>query len=201
MTFQAAFSDEELIRRVNRRLMPELKQCAILCEWAEPVSLPALQDLTRCRLFNWQWEKGEVNRHRPRLTDPDWVARQRCHVCGGKLVQIGENDRFVCRNARCIIRGKQVAKATVRGGVTSVLWNQAFVAFHKPASWQTPVDTGVLVDVRADEVETVEKQIPWLNRCIACLDRRYDASELAAIYRTIGCLADQKGWKLKQPAE
>lgn len=199
MTFQVAFSDEELIRRVNRRLMPELKQCAILCEFAEPVSLPSLQDLTCCRLFAFQWKKGEVNRHRPRLTDPAWVARQRCHVCGGKLAQIGENDQFMCQNVRCIVRGQRIAKASVRGGITSVLWNRAFVAFVKTETWSAPADTGVLIDT-SGELQTVEKQIPWLNRCIACLDRRYGPSELAAIYRTIGCLADQKGWKLKEPS-
>ena len=201
--FQTALTDEELVRRVNRKLMPALRQCAILVEFVEPVSLPVLQDLTRCRLYAEQANRGEdATRHRPRLTDPAWVARQKCHVCSGKLRQVGEHDVFVCANPLCIIRGQRIAKATTAAGVASVLWNRSFVARWREDVYVTPRSGQDFMDINSPsdlQGETVRRRTPFLKCCIAALNKRYHAAELAAIYRTIGCLADQKGWKLKQP--
>lgn len=202
MTFQVQMSDEELIRRVNRKLTPELRQCAILIEFVEPIALPWLQHLTLCRLYTEQANRGEdAKRHRPRLTDPKWVARQKCHVCDGKIRQVGEHDIFVCSNPRCIIRGKRIAKATSHAGVVSVLWNRAFVEFYRDDEWKTTEDRGELLKLTASDLggRTVRGKTPFLKCCIAALNKRYHPTELAAIYRTIGCLADQMGWKLKNP--
>jgi hypothetical protein len=195
---QIQLSDEELVRRINGRLIPELRQSAVLVEFAEPVSLPHLQDLTLVRLHQTELDRSEDARYLASISDPAWHQRVRCHVCGGGVRLVDFGDVYQCKNARCVMATQRVAKLSHRG-VTSVMWSRPFVARWESREWQTPAGImAQLIDV-SRETKTHTTQVPFLNRCIAMLDRRYDPVAIAAVYRTIGALADRKGWRLKTP--
>jgi hypothetical protein len=195
MEIQTQLSDEELVRRVNGRLIPALRQSAVLVEFAEPVSLPLLQDLTLVRLHQTELDRSEDARYLASLSDPAWFQRIKCHVCGGPVRLVGLGDVYLCKNARCVMATQKIAKLSHRG-VTSVMWNRFFVARIERRHWITPGVTAQLIDVDSTRRPHVS-EVVYLNRCIAMLDRRYDPVAIAAVYRTIGALADQKGWKLK----
>lgn len=194
---QVQLSDEELVRRVNRKLLPALRQSAVHVQFSEPVSLPLLQDLTLVRLHESEESRSEDKRYLAKLSDPQWHSRIRCHVCGGAIRLVGP-DVYVCKDGRCVMATQKVAKLSHRG-VVSVMWNRSFVARYDQRTWQTPRDTGILIDVQPDGLTPHTAAVPMLGQCIAMLDRRYDAVAIAAVYRTIGALADQKGWRLKNP--
>lgn len=207
-------SDEDMVRRINRNLMPELRQCALLLEFAEPVKLPQLQDLTLVRLYREQQQNGEPDRFMLRVTDPAYHKRLSCHACGGGVRLAGSDAVYTCRNARCAMSGVRIAKLRHQG-ITAVRWHRSFVHhweavtvggnvtvdFERLMDDDRPVEAKQQADAIVEAMQQQQvRQVPWLTRAIATLDRRYDDTVLAAAYRTVGALADQKGWKLATPA-
>lgn len=197
---QTAKSDEDIIRKVNRLLKPDLKQCAVLLSFCDPVSIGELRALLAIKLYKTHIQAGEDDFYMIGLEDKQaWTDRLSCMVCRTSMKRGFREDVYVCSNGNCSRFNKQVWKC--RGqGVKRLVFGKPMVSHIETRTWQDCPGTGdgiFDVDLSARPVQRTAA-IKYLNSVVVLLDRRYPDTVLAAVYRSCGTVGDLMGWRLKQ---
>lgn len=189
-------SAEELMRTVNAGVVPKYAQRAVCLRFVEPVPLARLETLICIRLTEEQLTRGETleSRWRVLTTAPE------CGMCGG-LTDVCRDvpAAYRCRSQTCPAHAKPVHQP-LTSGVQSILHHPAWIAGYDEASWcdYETGSGGVLQINRALPIMRTAK-LPRLSACLVVLDCNYDATVLAAVYRSCGAIGDMlgvNGWRL-----
>lgn len=174
------------LMRTNMRLPAELRQSAVLLEFAQPVPRPLMSDFLLIHLHPVQLAAGEAQLYMPQMTQPDRVQPMRCRWCGTTCHRENLLD-WRCYRPGCTMhdgrptREIRQANPALRGVIRLI---------HAP-EWlhhtETQAVSGTLVSVSVEYATAVALQ----------LDRRYDVATLAAVGRTARQVAEERGWRLK----
>ena len=101
-TIQTAASDEQIMRKVNSLLRAELKQCAVMLQFCDPVSIGELRSLLKIKLYKPQLDSGEDDFYMIGLEDKQsWTDRLSCMMCRTAMKPGHRKDVYKCPNERC----------------------------------------------------------------------------------------------------
>lgn len=188
--FHVAPTNRDLLRE-NAMLPEHLKQCAVVLRFGHMLKSSDIEQFYRIHLSREMLAGGEEDFYRPHIMQPERMGQVRCGKCGQYMEQFTLMQQR-CMNPVCENRGLILVSGPVRG-VHKV--QASFEAVH-PRTKKT-VEVSFIVGhdtVQGPYNRTVPVQL--VNGCLVVLDRRYDATVLAAVKRTCGHLCDMKGWRL-----
>lgn len=197
-------SDEDLARRMNAKLVPDLRGQAIVVDFAEAVDTRLLEHLHRIRLQKELLDKGEAGFYRSKIANPLWFHRLKCQTCRKKMAKVGD-DLYCCQTPRCAAMGNRIRKPRGRG-ITGIVVDPKWIerTEERTVSLASTSDLAPMSNQQQVWIPNAPSgqlvttyTVKFTRRCVPLLDRRYDAAVVVAIYRTIEALADQMGWTLK----
>jgi hypothetical protein len=172
--------------RSNMRLPVEVRQSAVLIEFAQPVMRPLMSDFLLIHLAPMQLVGGETASYMPHIVQPHLVEPQRCSICYRQMERLALTQ-WRCQNTACRTEQGRPTNTIVQHtpatrGVVRLI--HAAEWLHHTATIRVP-DT--LVDVSIEYATAVALQ----------LDRRYPMHTLAAVGRAARQVAEQRGWALR----
>ena len=160
----------------GQRHVPEhLRQSAVLIRFREEhPRWSTSPEFLRIHLQQIHLQDGEQQSYMAEVFQPHRVGPKRCPKCNQFMHQVSESWSK-CRNASCQIFDKRVMHGPLVGVVNVLIFDDFVVG----------------KDERGREL---------INACLLVLDRRYNETTLAAVYRTAEALAESLGKPLANPA-
>ena len=163
----------ELLRG-QRHLPEDLRQSVVLLVFREPVPRYVVSEFLRIHLQQMQLERGEQSAYMASVFQPHRVGPKPCPRCGNIMRPVAE-AWSVCECAGCEIFQRRVMHGPLIGVINVLTWTDSVVG----------------------HTESGEELV---KNCGLVLDRRYDETTLAAVYRTAEALAEFLGRNLANPA-
>jgi hypothetical protein len=163
----------ELLRG-QRHLPEDLRQSVVLLVFREPVPRYVVSEFLRIHLQRVQLERGEQDSYMANVFQPHRVGPKPCPKCGNIMRPVSE-AWSVCECAGCEIFRRRVMHGPLIGVINVLTWTDSVVG----------------------HTATGEELV---KNCGLVLDRRYDETTLAAVYRTAEALAEHLGRNLENPA-
>lgn len=170
----AATRTPQEMLRAQRRLPEDQRQHVVLIQFREPVPRWKVSEFLRIHLQRHQLERGEGEAFQPEIFQPHRVGPKRCPKCDRVMSPLS-TAFSKCHNAKCEIFGKRVIHGPLIGVINVLTWTDSVV-------------------------ETTEHEEEIIKFCGLVMDRRYDATTLAAVYRTAEILGESIGASLENPA-
>ena len=164
---------KELLRG-QRHLPAHLRQSVVLIAFRKPVPRYRVSEFLRIHLQRMQLEKGEYSSYMPEVFQPHRVGPKPCPKCGNIMQPMSESWSK-CNCAGCEIFQRRVMHGPLIGVINVLTWTDSVVG----------------------HTETGEELV---QNCGLVLDRRYDETTLAAVYRTAEALAENLESPLANPA-
>ena len=191
-------SAEELMRTVNAGVVEKYRQRAVCLRFKAPVPLINLEHIVRIRLTEEQLKKGDTIESTYRIL----TSAPRCEICGS-ATEIVRNipSAYRCSASTCPANHRPIHSPHM-SGVVEIKHHSTWVARHDETTW-----TDYEIDRRkGNGYESFDRRLPiirkarmpCLSACLAVLDRQYDATVLAAVYRSCGTIGEMQkpGWQL-----
>ena len=164
---------KELLRG-QRNLPEQLRQSVVLIEFRKPIPRWKVSEFLRIHLQRMQLERGEQSAFMAEVFQPHRVGPKPCPRCGNTMQPMSESWSK-CNCAGCELFQKRVMHGPLIGVINVLTWTDS-VTGH---------------------TETGEELV---RNCGLVLDRRYDETTLAAVYRTAEALAENLEVPLANPA-
>lgn len=165
---QQVVKNEELLRHQSQ-LPEELRQSCVLICFAEPINATLIQEFLCIRLTDLMSGKGEQSYYLVNRFQPTRTGTRTCPTCRQLMVQLSDNE-FHCQNNLCEFSTKTMI-AGPRSGIVNVKYP-------------------------SDAVVRTDDKFEYIDKCVIVLDRRYDESVLAGVFRTANQIAEERGWKV-----
>lgn len=188
--FQIGVTDRDILVRTQRSVPADCRHHVVLVEFEEPIDKRRAQDFYRIGLTEDHLSKGENDQGEDSFYQAEIFQPHRCgpKFCGSCRQM---NDRrsltiSLCRNPRCALVGREVADGPVRG-VIRVDCPADFIVGTKLVN---PI-------TRKGRILAQQMEIVLTRGVLLVLDRRYDDSVVAAVWRTAKAMGEINGLKVK----
>lgn len=169
----ATRTPHELLRG-QHRLPEDLRQHVVLLTFREPVARWKVSEFLRIHLQRHQLERGEGEAFQADIFQPHRVGPKPCPKCERLMTPVS-SAWSKCHNAKCENVGRRVIHGPLIGVINVLTWTDSVVG----------------------HTEHGEEIIAF---CGLVMDRRYDETTLAAVYRTAEILGESIGAALANPA-
>jgi len=163
----------ELLRG-QHKLPENQRQHVVLLTFREAVPRWKVSEFLRIHLQRHQLERGEGEAFQPEIFQPHRVGPKPCPKCNLVMAPMAESWSR-CQNAKCENVGRRVIHGPLIGVINVLTWQDSVVG----------------TTAHGEEI---------IAFCGLVLDRRYDETTLAAVYRTAEILGESIGATLANPA-
>ncbi len=170
----AALRGPRELLRGQRHLPEDLRQSVVLLTFREPLPRYVVSQFLRIHLQRVQLERGEASAYLPEVFQPHRVGPKPCPKCANMMHPMSESWSK-CANPACELFTKRVMHGPLIGVVNVLTWTDSVVG----------------------HTATGEELV---KNCGLVMDRRYDETTLAAVYRTAEALAEFLERPLANPA-
>lgn len=190
---QVAATNSQYLRD-NLELPEQLRQCAVLLKFREPILRGMAGNFLRIQLTPVMLAGGEDEFFLATVSQPHLATPGACRLCRQRMVQITATG-WRCINPQCRLPDGRPTRLVTqlvgpKRGVVKLLITDDCIDH---------VDTKPVIDRFLPNGTPIYRQhrTEWLKAVVLMLDRRYDEGVLAAVKRTAGVICDEQGWTLR----